>query len=398
MKVLLVNSDVAKNRGDRAITEGMIELIRSREEDVLITGLSEESERDAKWFGINFLKMDALSINPIDWLVLANEARRSDLVYWGGGELLQDYTNTISLWYWCAKVLWLSWFNANIYGTFQGVGPTRTALSKRLIRFAVNRTSQFAVRDQESFDKLVRWGVSPQKLISSTDPAVYPTPGELDDNDFKLLHSLGLEPEFLDNFVAIAPRNWFHYQKSGFLPFRWRVRLTGTQVSEQNLRYKQAQTDLLRQAALKNENILLVPMHGMEDIGFCQEIWSGAAKPANVHILDDDKLPPSLLRTLLARARVMVGFRLHSTIIATAGYTPSINCYYVDKGRAYFDQIGQNENAFPIESLLVDGFVAEICDRIEILRDDESSYRRDLKQQISKLREQVERAFEELHH
>ena len=38
MKVLLVNSDIAKNRGDRAITEGMIELIRNREEDVLITG------------------------------------------------------------------------------------------------------------------------------------------------------------------------------------------------------------------------------------------------------------------------------------------------------------------------------------------------------------------------
>lgn len=396
MKVLLVNSDVAKNRGDRAITEGLIELIRNRDEHAQITGISEESERDAKWFDIDFLQMDALSINPIDWLRLARETKRSDCVYWGGGELLKDYTNVLSLWYWCTKISWVRLFNKNLYGAFQGIGPTMSALSKRLIRFAVNRTSRFAVRDQESYNKLISWGVSADKLISSADPAVYPMPGALEEDDYRVLSNLGLSRDFLDDFIAIAPRNWFHYRKGGLLPFRWRERLTKTHVPEQNRLYKQALVDLLRRSGSMFENILLVPMHCVEDIGFCREIWAGAGSPANIRLLDDDKLPPTLLRKLLARSRVMLGFRLHSNIIATSGYTPSINCYYVDKGRAYFDQIQQSNNAFPIESLLDVDFVLKVCDRIKTLHANESDHRRELEKQIKKLRAILEKSFEEL--
>ena len=55
MKILLINSDVAKNRGDRAIAEGLLELIRTHQPDAKITGLSEESERDEEWYSICLL-------------------------------------------------------------------------------------------------------------------------------------------------------------------------------------------------------------------------------------------------------------------------------------------------------------------------------------------------------
>ena len=54
MKVLLINSDLAKNRGDRAIAEGNIELIRRRWPEAKITGLSEQAARDRAWYGIDF--------------------------------------------------------------------------------------------------------------------------------------------------------------------------------------------------------------------------------------------------------------------------------------------------------------------------------------------------------
>ena len=128
MKILLINSDVAKNRGDRAIAEGLLELIRTHQPDAKITGLSEESERDEEWYSIQFLKSDVYTLNPFHWMHLLWKAFRSDKVFWGGGEYLKDYTNKASLWYWFVKTAFLKLVNRNIYGTFQGIGPTEQSL------------------------------------------------------------------------------------------------------------------------------------------------------------------------------------------------------------------------------------------------------------------------------
>src|SRR5690606_7403131 len=98
MKVLLINSDLAKNRGDRAIAEGNIDLIKARFPKAKITGLSQEPKRDKRWFGIDFLDMNFQSLSPVDMVRLMREARRSDIVLWGGGEILKDYTNKTALW------------------------------------------------------------------------------------------------------------------------------------------------------------------------------------------------------------------------------------------------------------------------------------------------------------
>ena len=79
-KVLLINSDLAKNRGDRAIAEGNIELIRERFPDARILGISQYPERDEEWYGIKFLDMDFQSLNPLELVRLARVARRSDAV------------------------------------------------------------------------------------------------------------------------------------------------------------------------------------------------------------------------------------------------------------------------------------------------------------------------------
>mgnify|MGYP001598483432 CR=1 FL=1 len=73
------------NRGDRAILVGMIALLRRQWPDAEITALSGHADRDAAWFGIRFLPQSPYSMNPWHWLRLAREARRSDLVLWGGG-------------------------------------------------------------------------------------------------------------------------------------------------------------------------------------------------------------------------------------------------------------------------------------------------------------------------
>lgn len=397
MKVLLINSDLAKNRGDRAIAEGVVELIRQRHKGAEITGLSEQAERDREWFGINFLKMDVQSVNPFDWIKLGHEAKRSMVVYWGGGEYLKDYTNKATLWYWCIKILWLRACNSNIYGVFQGIGPTSSATSRRLIVFIVNSTRKFILRDKESYEKLKSWGVKPSKIDAACDPAVLPKPGSFSSDEIAMLDRLGITRPFLDDFIAFAPRNWFHYRKGGFLPYRYRRLFYRENPDPSNERYKAALRTVVEVIAEFTPNILLVPMHMGEDVSFCVQIAGELDRQFGPKVLQDDVVSPRLLRKLLAAARLMVGVRLHSSIIATSGSTPSFSFYYVDKGRVYFDQLGLGEYALPIEDLLRDEVLPCVPGIIEKVLREESQLRMLLTTRIDEQRKLVSDAFGRLH-
>ncbi|MBT8085449.1 MAG: hypothetical protein HKN35_04195 [Woeseia sp.] len=396
MKILLLNSDLAKNRGDRVITEGIVQLIRETYPDATITALSEEAVRDRDWFGIEFLPMGSDSLNPWHWITLARAAGQADRIFWGGGELLKDYTNQLGLWYWCIKIIWLRLFNSSIYGAYQGIGPTSSPLSRRIICFVVNRTKHFILRDAESYKKLQSWGVDAEKLTASIDPAILPETTPLSTEDFDTLHEFGLSKEFLDDFVAIAPRDWFHYRKGQVLPYRWRAKLPGNTVDPRNRQYRQRLINLANLALKRTERVLLLPMHMGEDIALCQEIAAATESPERVFVADKDTLPPALLRKVLATARLMIGFRLHATIIATSASTPSLNIYYVDKGRIYFDQIRQSSNAYPIEAVLDDDFDTDIALKVDELLQSQDKCRQDLQNAMQRLRFDARQSFKKL--
>ena len=167
-----MNSDSPHNRGDRAILAGLIELIQSVRPDSQITALSQFPERDTEWFRIKFLPFSPYSTSPFALIRLMLAAKKADVVMWGGGELLKDYTNRLSLYYWLLKLTAIRLANKNIIGAFQGIGPTNSEHSKQLIAKTVNLCKVFITRDQESVHKLTHWGAE-TTLIPSFDPAVF---------------------------------------------------------------------------------------------------------------------------------------------------------------------------------------------------------------------------------
>ena len=384
MKILLINSDVAKNRGDRAIAEGLLELIRTHQPDAKITGLSEESERDEEWYSIQFLKSDVYTLNPFHWMHLLWKAFRSDKVFWGGGEYLKDYTNKASLWYWFVKTAFLKLVNRNIYGTFQGIGPTEAKSSRWLIVKIVNMTKKFIVRDQESYEKLLDWGAATDKISFASDPAIFLESPEShsDGIDWNII---GIKPSDLSDFIAIAPRNWFHYKKGGLIPHRFKRSTAIAEAPEENKTYIRSLVAMINYLSEQGHKILLSPMHMSEDVPFCRHIQS-LCQTDNIIVLDQDTLNPKQFRYVLSKAKIMIGFRLHSNIIATSNYTPSLNYYYVDKGRAYFDQIKQGHNCFPIEDLLEENFLADFEQNFSRLYASSDETRKALEDKISELR------------
>lgn len=394
MKILLINSDVAKNRGDRAIAEGLLQLIRTRYPDAKITGLSEYADRDESWYNIKFLKSDVYTLNPWHWLRLLWEASRSDKVFWGGGEYLKDYTNKASLWYWFVKTALLKLVNRNIYGTFQGIGPTEATSSRWLIVKIVNMTKKFIVRDQESYDKLLEWGARKDKISFASDPAVFLESSESHADGIEWQKS-GMDRSDLSNFIAIAPRNWFHYKKGGFIPHRFKPGSKSEDTPPENKTYFKSLISMINYLTEQGHTVVLSPMHMSEDVTFCKTIKT-LCSADNIKILDQDNLDPKQFRYVLSQAKVMIGFRLHSNIIATSNYTPSLNYYYVDKGRSYFDQIKQSQNCFPIEALLDDNFMTAFQQNFLQLYENSAQTRLDLESEITRLRKGLTSAMSEL--
>lgn len=349
VNVLLINSDLSSNRGDRAIAEGIIQMIREAHPEAGITALSERAGRDAGWFGVRMLPQGVHSLSPLAFIALLREARRSDVVLWGGGELLKDYTNRLGLWYWALKMTAVSWFAPRLVGAFQGIGPTTARSSQRLIARVVRRTDRFVVRDAESREKLVSWGVPPAKVVASFDSAVVPVVDRSPEVAAEVRQAAGLEDAFLRDFVAVAPRNWFHYRKGGLLPYRWR---RTPAPSPENEAYRRQLVALVDDLLTRHANVLLVPMHMGEDPGFCQDIAARVSTAGAVRVLADDTVSPRALRAILGAARLMVAFRLHSGIVATTAGTMTVTYYYVDKGRLYCDQAGLSDFARPIEDFL----------------------------------------------
>jgi len=78
LRVLILNSDSPKNRGDRAILAGNIELVKSVYPDAHIWSLSQYQDRDQAWFGINFHPMSPYSVKPGDFIALLKHAKSAD--------------------------------------------------------------------------------------------------------------------------------------------------------------------------------------------------------------------------------------------------------------------------------------------------------------------------------
>lgn len=403
--ILLINSDLAKNRGDRAIAEGNIALIKQQFPNARITGISQFPDRDKKWYGIDFLNMDFQSLSPFQLLRLCMVARQHDIVLWGGGEILKDYTNKAALWYWVTKTTLVSLFNPNLYGAFQGIGPTNAAFSKRLIRFVVKRTKVFIVRDQESYDKLIEWGTPPDRLRVASDPAVLPLPAKVtSDLKKKLQNDFHINQTFLEDFVCIGPRDWFHYKPSGVLPFKYKERLYSLMgkrlvtASPQHERYLEQLGKAIATLTKKHRvHVLLVPMHMEErDSEMCELLKQNASDPDMVRIINKDTLSPAELRSVIAKAKAMIGFRLHSNIIGVSAGVPSINIYYVDKGRVFFDQIRQSRFALPIERVLEKDFDERFVRLFDELITNRQAVKKSIGSATKRLRESVTKTFQEV--
>jgi polysaccharide pyruvyl transferase WcaK-like protein len=360
-KILLLNSDSPSNKGDQLILKGNILLIKRFWPDAEIWACSQFPERDKKWFGINFLPIPVFSLNPIELTKISLLARECDYVLWGGGEFLKDYTNRVSVIYWFLRILSIWVVNKQIFGIFQGIGPTKSKTSKKLIAATVSLTKYFFLRDQESYQKLIDWGVNESMLRSSFDPALL----LINDKDVVIDKYVG--EEFTKNVIGVSLRRWFHYEMGQFLPFSWRTR--NEKETIELLKYKKNMAELLDLIIdSTGRNILFFPMFNSlseGDRSFCHEVMSLMNNSSRAFNLDSEKIPPDAFINIASKCDAFLTTRLHASIMAVVAGVPTTNLYYVEKGRLFFEQINQDEFSFPIEFLLDNYAILNLSNAVE---------------------------------
>jgi len=399
VRVLIHNSDSPKNRGDRAILVGVIELVRRQWPDAEIWSLSQYPDRDEEWFGIKFLPQSPYSTNLGQWFALLGLARRSDVVLWGGGEILKDYTNKLGLVYWWVKITAISLVNRNIIGAFQGIGPTSANISKRLITWTINRTRVFVTRDEESKQKLIDWGVK-RPVISSFDPAVIGVPSVFDDTlAARVTAETGIEREFLSNAVGFGLRRWFHYKQAGWLPNKYRSEKSRAteEPSEKLVTYTANVARLAdRLVAEHDVNVVFFPMHMDASEGddvFAEQVIELMVHKDRTRVLAKDVFSSNDYAGIMGSLRFFVASRLHSAILATIANVPAFVLYYVDKGRLFFEQVGMQRYSDPIEATLEADFVETHAARITQLLGEADGVRAEQREGVASMSIALERDF-----
>jgi len=372
LRVLILNSDSPKNRGDRAILAGNIELIRQVYPQAHIWSLSQYQDRDQEWFGINFHPFSPYSVKIGDFVALLRAAKAADVILWGGGEILKDYTNKLGLFYWALKLWAVSKANPNVVGAFQGIGPTSASISKRVIVFTVGRCKAFLVRDAESKTKLENWGVK-IPVIASFDPAVFDTAKPMNTTIWnRFVDVQGVDAHFLHNFAGFGLRRWFHYSHSGWLPAKYRfwARKDAGNTPELDT-YLTNLAELADRVIEKHDiNLVFFPMHvggGEDDPEFGRQVVARMRNPQRTTVIAGDDISPNDYLALIGAAKFFVASRLHSAILATVANVPAICLYYVDKGRLFFEQVGLQRFSRDIKIMQQPGSVAELANLVDQL-------------------------------
>lgn len=394
MKILIINTDATYNRGDRAILTGAIKLIKDTVPQAEIWALSENPKKDEAWLGVNFLKIPVQSLSPFKLWKLVRFARTCDAVYWGGGEMLKDYTNKLGLWYWVTKMHLVWRANSNLYGFYQGIGPTKSESSKKLIAWCVNHTRAFLVRDKESKERLIEWGAT-VPVVDSYDPAIISHSTAIDPVTLrKLEDTYDISEEFIQNSFGFGARNWFHYKHGGLIPYKYKKLFMPAQPeSTDSTALHDNLAKLADYIVEKHDlNITFFPMHlekSEGDVKMARRIISQMKYGHRARVIDCDMLNSTEVIRAMSLCRGFIGVRLHSAIMATVANTPSMVLYYVDKGRKYFEQIGMNEYNYPIEACIDPNKQTELRQKIDKLLKDSPKIKKRLQKSLDGMQQKV---------
>ena len=232
--------------------------------------------------------------------------RRSEVLIFGGGSLLQDVTSSKSLFYYLAllRMARLCGCKTMLYGN--GIGPLRTSFSRRMTARVLRHVNVITLRDPDSMRLLHALGIPDERVTLTADEV------------FTALHEplprLACLPQ--RPYLAVSLRSW----------------------PKNDVCFEDKLADILDQTADKYQlDVLFVPFQKKSDAGICRDV-SRRMKHAS-RVFEGDS---AQVLSAVTNARAVLGMRLHALIFATAAGVPSIGIVYDQKVSAFYEMLEES--------------------------------------------------------
>ena len=198
----------------------------------------------------------------------------------------------------------------------QGIGPIRGSWNRRITAWILKKARVLTVRDQQSFDELLRLGIPKERLFLSADPVLlFQAPPTM--VGCTILEQLGVQTE-RGPIIGVSVRPWGNNEA-------WIMELAKA---------------LDAMVVERNAQIVFLPMQRNDDEKIGQRIRDSMKQKDLAFCLPHGKSVQELLSVIDA-CRLLIGVRLHALVFAAITTTPAIAIRYDPKVDHFAQRVGQ---------------------------------------------------------
>lgn len=141
------------NFGDDAVLSVLVNSLKNENvKPENITIISRNPKNTKKIYGTK-------SVYYFNLLSVFFSMLKSDILFSGGGSLLQDVTSSKSLFYYLFIISLALILGKKVIIFAQGIGPVNNKFSQKITKFILKKCSYVTVRDEKSLNLLKEWGV-----------------------------------------------------------------------------------------------------------------------------------------------------------------------------------------------------------------------------------------------
>ncbi len=295
------------NSGDEALLFAILTTLRRLDPDIDITVLSKTPRETSRLYSVK-------SIYRYNFFKIRKEMKKSKMLLFGGGSLLQDATSSKSILYYLGIIALAQKLGLKTMLYANGIGPITKKFNRNLSNKILNRADLITLRDDKSDEELKSLHVSKPEIIITADPA------------FTIDVDTSLSGKYLRRMAGVDDGK----------------KLFVVSVREWKTSCKNFEEHLARLCDYMVENYgfypLFIPMQYPDDIEISKKVMKQMHHPA--YIISRSLSVPETF-SVLSEAELVVGMRLHSLIYATTLEIPAMALVYDMKISAFMDSVNQ---------------------------------------------------------
>ena len=336
-KVIISGYYGFNNIGDEAILHSILTIIKNEHKDLIPVVLSNNPSETTRAHNV-------LSINRYSIKDIFRYLCESVLFISVGGGLLHDINGPKTVIYYCSLIILSKLFRVPVMIFAQGIGPLNMDLSKKIVKFTLNKCDMICLRDEVSV-RLIESLIHEKNNINLTGDPVF-----LLNNSTPAVSGKGMNKK-----IAVSLREW--------------------KFDDSSLKNIADFLDILYKD--HGYSIYFIPFQMDKDLQICNYVKKLLKSPSEIF---DCKNNVINMLEFFKSADIILAMRLHALIFAAITEKPFIGISYDPKTDYFLETINVKKNNFN------EVYTIELLKQFNDLKKDSSVFIDELRQKLTLIR------------